>query len=184
MQTISSCVPPHLGPAVSEVTSIWFKLWLYSKLGTGPHSILLSRGTRLRRLPAVLKVVMSSLHHCDSRMFLLCQGYHRVLVTSWGHDPTSVYLSNLLLTVNDALTHSAVLIQVPHHNSYPHSPSLSLTLPRRPLDGGRMVKWSRSHSHSTEMRRSQFLTMIFSTILVCSGWRQNWTSHTPVATSL
>ena len=126
VQTISSCVPPHLGPAVSEVTSIWFKLWLYSKLGTGPHSILLSRGTRLRRLPAVLKVVMSSLHHCDSRMFLLCQGYHRVLVTSWGHDPTSVYLSNLLLTVNDALTHSAVLIQVPHHNSYPHSPSLFL----------------------------------------------------------
>ncbi|CAI8043415.1 Protein FAM91A1 [Geodia barretti] len=93
VQTISSCVPPHVGPAVSEVTSIWFKLWLYSKLGSGPHSILLSRGTRLRRLPSVLK------------------GYHRVLVTSWGHDPTSVYVSNLLLTVNDALTHSAVLIQ-------------------------------------------------------------------------
>lgn len=57
VQTISSCVPPHLGPAVSEVTSVWFKLWLYSKLGTGPHSILLSRGTRLRRLPLVLKVI-------------------------------------------------------------------------------------------------------------------------------
>ena len=35
-------------------------------------------------------------------------------MTSWGHDPTSVYVSNLLLTVNDALTHSAVLIQVYH----------------------------------------------------------------------
>ena len=35
-----------------------------------------------------------------------------MLVTTWGHDPTSVFVSNLLLTVNDALTHSAVLIQV------------------------------------------------------------------------
>jgi len=35
-----------------------------------------------------------------------------VLVTTWGHDPTIVYVSNLLLTVNDALTHSAVFIQV------------------------------------------------------------------------
>lgn len=40
------------------------------------------------------------------------QQYTRVLVTTWGHDPTSVFVSNLLLTVNDALTHSAVLIQV------------------------------------------------------------------------
>lgn len=63
VQSISSCVPPHVGPAVSEVTSIWFKLWLYSKLASGPHSILLSRGTRLRRLPAVLKVMTSSLCH-------------------------------------------------------------------------------------------------------------------------
>ena len=112
VQTISSCVPPHVGPAVSEVTSIWFKLWLYSKLGSGPHSILLSRGTRLRRLPSVLKVMKYSLCNFVSECCSCCQGYHRVLVTSWGHDPTSVYVSNLLLTVNDALTHSAVLIQV------------------------------------------------------------------------
>ena len=117
VQSISSCVPPHLGPAVTEVTSIWFKLWLYSKLGTGPHSILLSRGTRLRKLPAVLKVMTSSLPNGLQYSFVCCQGYHRVLVTSWGHDPTSVYVSNLLLTVNDALTHSAVLIQVRGHYS-------------------------------------------------------------------
>ena len=63
------------------------------------------------------------------------QGYSRVLVTTWGHDPTSVFASNLLLTVNDALTHSAVLIQVslqqspfpPHHSSHP--PTLPPTLP-------------------------------------------------------
>ena len=60
VQSISSCVPPHLGPAVTEVTSVWFKLWLYSKLGTGPNSILLSRGTRLRKLPAVLKVTTAA----------------------------------------------------------------------------------------------------------------------------
>ena len=64
VQTISSCVPPHLGPAVTEVTSVWFKLWLYTKLGTGPHSILLSRGTRLRKLPAILKVITYHLLEC------------------------------------------------------------------------------------------------------------------------
>lgn len=33
-------------------------------------------------------------------------------MTTWGHDPAVVLVSNLLLTVNDALTHSAVLVQV------------------------------------------------------------------------
>ncbi len=56
-------------------------------------------------------------------VYLSCsvQQYSRVLVTTWGHDPTSVFVSNLLLTVNDALTHSAVLIQVKgFHSKRPH----------------------------------------------------------------
>ena len=40
------------------------------------------------------------------------QGYSKILLTSWGHDTAVVSTSNLLLTVNEALTHSAVLVQV------------------------------------------------------------------------
>ncbi|KAG8515515.1 Protein FAM91A1 [Galemys pyrenaicus] len=38
-------------------------------------------------------------------------GYDRLLITSWGHDPGVVPTSNVLTMLNDALTHSAVLIQ-------------------------------------------------------------------------
>ena len=40
------------------------------------------------------------------------QGYSKILLTSWGHDTAVVSTSNLLITVNEALTHSAVLVQV------------------------------------------------------------------------
>uniref|UniRef100_A0A674C084 Family with sequence similarity 91 member A1 n=1 Tax=Salmo trutta TaxID=8032 RepID=A0A674C084_SALTR len=39
------------------------------------------------------------------------QVYDRLLITSWGHDPGVVPSSNVLAMLNDALTHSAVLIQ-------------------------------------------------------------------------
>ncbi|CAJ0918132.1 unnamed protein product [Ranitomeya imitator] len=83
----------HIGPAIPEVSSIWFKLYIYHVSGYGPPSLLLSKGTRLRKLPDV---------------FL---AYDRLLITSWGHDPGVVPTSNVLVMLNDALTHSAVLIQ-------------------------------------------------------------------------
>lgn len=39
-------------------------------------------------------------------------GYEKVLVTPWGHDPTVVPLAALFTTVNEALMHSPVFIQV------------------------------------------------------------------------
>ena len=56
VQLVSSCSPPHLGPAIAEMNSIWFKLWLYVKLGSGPISLLLAQGTRLRTLPKFIRV--------------------------------------------------------------------------------------------------------------------------------
>ncbi|XP_078674348.1 protein FAM91A1-like [Branchiostoma floridae x Branchiostoma belcheri] len=93
IRPVSSCTPQHIGPAIPEVNSIWFKLFLYHVTGCGPPTLLLVRGTRLRRLPSVF------------------QEYDRLLITTWGHDPGVVATSNVLLTLNDALTHSAVLIQ-------------------------------------------------------------------------
>ncbi|XP_067888621.1 protein FAM91A1 isoform X2 [Heterodontus francisci] len=93
IRPISSCTPQHIGPAIPEVSSIWFKLYIYHITGQGPPSLLLSKGSRLRKLPDIF------------------QGYDRLLITSWGHDPGVVPTSNVLSMLNDALTHSAVLIQ-------------------------------------------------------------------------
>ena len=55
------------------------------------------------------------------------QVYDRLLITSWGHDPGVVPTSNVLTMLNDALTHSAVLIQVntkTHTHTHTHAPVL------------------------------------------------------------
>lgn len=93
IRPISSCTPQHIGPAIPEVNSVWFKLFLYQLVKSGPPSLLLVKGSRLRYLPPML------------------QDYDRLLITTWGHDPGLVSTSNALLTINDALAHSAVLIQ-------------------------------------------------------------------------
>ncbi|XP_054271055.1 protein FAM91A1 isoform X2 [Macrosteles quadrilineatus] len=93
IRPITSKDPPHLGPASPDVNTIWFKLFIYHITKDGPPSILLTRGTRLRKLPSLLR-------RCD-----------KVLVTSWGHDPAVIPLANLLFALNDALTYSPVLAQ-------------------------------------------------------------------------
>ena len=45
------------------MNSIWFKLWLYHKLQCGPQTILLTRGTRLTKLPKPFKVRYSYLRY-------------------------------------------------------------------------------------------------------------------------
>lgn len=93
IRPITSSTPPHLGPASPEINTVWFKLFIYFISGYGPPSILFSKGTRLRRLPHLLK-------SCD-----------KVLVTTWEHDPIVLPINNLIFTVNEALCHSAVLVQ-------------------------------------------------------------------------
>ncbi|KAG8570179.1 hypothetical protein GDO81_011132 [Engystomops pustulosus] len=56
IRPISSCTPQHIGPAIPEVSSIWFKLYIYHISGYGPPSLLLSKGTRLRKLPDIFLV--------------------------------------------------------------------------------------------------------------------------------
>lgn len=46
----------HIGPAIPEVSSVWFKLYIYHITGQGPPSLLLSKGTRLRKLPDIFQV--------------------------------------------------------------------------------------------------------------------------------
>ncbi|CAL1584653.1 unnamed protein product [Knipowitschia caucasica] len=109
IRPISSCTPQHIGPAIPEVSSIWFKLYLYRVTGQGPPSLLLSKGSRLRKLPDIFQV------------------YDRLLITSWGHDPGVVPTSNVLTMLNDALTHSAVLIQ--GHGMHGHGETVHIPFP-------------------------------------------------------
>ncbi|XP_046875230.1 protein FAM91A1 isoform X2 [Hypomesus transpacificus] len=109
IRPISSCTPQHIGPAIPEVGSIWFKLYLYHVTGQGPPSLLLSKGSRLRKLPDIFQV------------------YDRLLITSWGHDPGVVSTSNVLAMLNDALTHSAVLIQ--GHGIQGHGDTIHIPFP-------------------------------------------------------
>ncbi len=86
-------LPPFWGPPLPEFTSPWFKLFLYQTTEAGPPTLLLSKGTRLRRLPSVF-------HRFD-----------RILITPWGHDSGLTPSSNALMVLNEALTHSALMIQ-------------------------------------------------------------------------
>lgn len=90
---ISVSAPYHIGPAIPEINSVWFKMFIYSFTKNGPESLLLPRGYRLKSLPNTFRQ------------------YDRFLITTWGHDSFVCSQSNVLITLNDALTHSPVLVQ-------------------------------------------------------------------------
>nr|CAD7444314.1 unnamed protein product [Timema bartmani] len=78
IRPISSCVPPHLGPAIPEVNTVWFKMFIYHLTGYGPPSLLLAKGTRVKQLP---------------KMFQSCD---KLMVTTWGHDHVILPVSNIV----------------------------------------------------------------------------------------
>ncbi|XP_075873440.1 protein FAM91A1 [Nelusetta ayraudi] len=129
IRPISSCTPQHIGPAIPEVSSIWFKLYLYHVTGQGPPSLLLSKGSRLRKLPEIFQV------------------YDRLLITSWGHDPGVVPTSNVLTMLNDALTHSAVLIQ--GHGVHGHGETVHIPFPFDQEDLKAEFSYSNMCSHKS-----------------------------------
>ncbi len=92
-RSISSWSPPHFGPASPDVNSVWFQLFMYSLVGSGPPSQLFPKGMRVARLPAA---------------FGSCRA---VLLSTWSADAAVVPLTHLLPTLNDALLVSPVLLQ-------------------------------------------------------------------------
>ena len=93
IRPIENCFPPHLGPAIPEVSSIWFKIFLYHTCRSGPPSLLLPKGFKITRLPQIF------------------EQFSRLLVTTWGHDPSDIPMAGALPLLVDALQHSPVLVQ-------------------------------------------------------------------------
>lgn len=84
---------PHFGPAVAEVCSSWFRLYLYTILGEGPVSMYIPKGTRLCSLPRVF------------------WASSRLLLTTTAHEPVIVSIDCCLSTLNDTLQTHAVFLQ-------------------------------------------------------------------------
>eukprot|EP00730_Choanoeca_flexa_P003369 TRINITY_DN11384_c0_g1_i3.p1 TRINITY_DN11384_c0_g1~~TRINITY_DN11384_c0_g1_i3.p1 ORF type:complete len:834 (+),score=166.17 TRINITY_DN11384_c0_g1_i3:131-2632(+) len=93
LPAVSSRSPFHHGPCVPECASVWMRLYLASLDAAGPPTYLLACGTRLSALPPAL------------------MAYDRMFVATMGHEPSIQPLSSLLITLNDALSHSPVLVQ-------------------------------------------------------------------------
>jgi hypothetical protein len=106
IRPVEACFPPHLGPAIPEVSSVWFKLFLYDSCGSGPPSLLLPKGYKITRLPK------------------LFENYGRLLVTNWGHESTDIPLSGALALLMEKLQHSPVLVQAYSPLSESKSPQI------------------------------------------------------------
>ena len=99
----SPSLPPVLGPGkagilimhkyltqhlsgLPELSSSWFKLFLYHTTGLGPPSLLLPKGWKMRCLPRPLAASST------------------LLVTTWGHEPTIVPSQGVLAMLQVGVT--------------------------------------------------------------------------------
>ena len=48
-----------------QVSSLWFKLYVYTLTGCGPPSLLLVKGTKLKRLPDIFQVILAWTQLCQ-----------------------------------------------------------------------------------------------------------------------
>ncbi|KAL7077601.1 hypothetical protein ACQ4LE_002842 [Meloidogyne hapla] len=86
---------PHLGTAASvELTSPWFRLFLYELAASGPPTLFLPMGTYITRLPRLF---------WKSLRLMLTQGNN--------HEPVILPIESSLIPVGDALLSSAVFLQ-------------------------------------------------------------------------
>ncbi|CAI5988632.1 unnamed protein product [Closterium sp. NIES-64] len=95
--------PAHFGPPAPAFLSPWAKLFLYAKTASGPVSVVLMRGLRLRLLPPPLVT-------CDKALVWTWDGMG-VGGVGAKSEGSLVPGTVLLHVVNSLLRHSAVMIQ-------------------------------------------------------------------------
>ncbi|KAK3746262.1 hypothetical protein QZH41_016510 [Actinostola sp. cb2023] len=100
----------------------------YSVVGSGPPSLLLVKvlplNGHLGMECSVEVVIMERFNFSD---------YESLLITTWGHDPGIVPVSNVLLALNDALSHSAVLVQA--HGIHSEGRVVHVSFPFENIEG-------------------------------------------------
>jgi hypothetical protein len=84
---------PHCGPAAAISVSPWLRLFAYAAVGAGAPSVILRRGVRVRSLPPPV---------ADEQWLLL---------TDWAGESSTVATSAALLSLNELLLQSPVLVQ-------------------------------------------------------------------------
>ncbi|KAJ5069019.1 protein fam91a1 [Anaeramoeba ignava] len=91
--TISLSNPIHFGAPIPEINSPWFRLFLYSRACSGPPSLFLIKGTRLKKLPKILS------------------GYTKISIMGFNREVLTFTSGNILPHINDNLVASPILVQ-------------------------------------------------------------------------
>lgn len=125
--TVTSCIPRHFGPAIAEVNSVWWKLFVYQSAGSGPATIFYPKGTRVRMLPPVFR---------DAET---------VQVFTWQHDPSNVHVSHLLPLLNDHLLDGPVLVQLRSFTE--HVDIVNVGFPVEALEGEEPKEYNPKNMH-------------------------------------
>lgn len=92
-QTLRSAAPAHLGPPIPEANSLWFKLFVYSVVESGPPTLVLCTGSRLRYLPQ------------------LFEDYDELMVTVINRETQILPAYSALLTINELLCSGPLMVQ-------------------------------------------------------------------------
>jgi len=85
-------LPHHFGPPIPEANTLWMRMFVRMVARSGPPCVLLARGTRVRKVPAVLR------------------GCKAVLVHNWGHEGVVHNVAQLLPALNSRLQSDTVLV--------------------------------------------------------------------------
>eukprot|EP00002_Diphylleia_rotans_P027657 TRINITY_DN5552_c0_g1_i1.p1 TRINITY_DN5552_c0_g1~~TRINITY_DN5552_c0_g1_i1.p1 ORF type:complete len:617 (+),score=115.66 TRINITY_DN5552_c0_g1_i1:57-1907(+) len=134
---IISCLPRHFGPPLAEATSPWFRLFAYSVAGSGPPSVLLVKGTRVRRIPS------------------LFEKFEKLLLCTWNRETSIVSIETLLVNLNELLLTSPVLVQGYSYHSQPEIRHVAFPLPERSQLDPSGFYLIMPYSHSTPTRHIQ-----------------------------
>jgi hypothetical protein len=89
-----TCLPRLYGPPITEISTPWFRLFMYQVCGLGPKTIIYAKGKRVKKLPEILY---------DSKM---------VLIQNWKQEPNILPLKTALQTINDMLASSPIIVQL------------------------------------------------------------------------
>lgn len=90
---LPSCIPKFYGPPLHQVSTPWFRLYLYHCLQQGPVSVFFVKGKRIRRYPPMFRK------------------YSRLFLQLWNQEGNMIQAKTLLQVLNDSLAYSPAFIQ-------------------------------------------------------------------------